>query len=124
MCPDLADILKQRKVLQNKWRKDINNWDAHLDNPSNPAPVKSKTNRPYSKVPDAPRMPKVLLVCKAYKMKETHEVKGSSVTYVMTAHAIGARIVANLSAPQNECSCVLFYALFKFSNQGLFRKIK
>lgn len=39
-------------------------------------PLNSKNNKPHSKVPDAPKIPKVLVGGNAYKMKETRGVEG------------------------------------------------
>ena len=50
--------------------------NEHMKNSSIPVPVNPKNDKPYTKPPDAPKLPKILLVCKASKMKETHGTGG------------------------------------------------
>ena len=74
--PGTDEIKEQRKLLTERWKKLSKQWNEHMKNSSIPVPVNPKNDKPYTKPPDAPKLPKILLVCKASKMKETHGTGG------------------------------------------------
>ena len=70
--PGTDEVEEQRRELKVEWRAVAKYWAEHQKDPLAPVPITKKTNKPYTKVPEAPKMPKVILVYKARKMKETH----------------------------------------------------
>ena len=74
--PGTKEIIAERRKLCNTWKAACNQFEKSKTNSTVAVPLNPKNNQPYTSMPPAPKLPAVLIVCKAAKMTHSRGIGG------------------------------------------------